>query len=73
MYLKHVPSGDLVEVIDLASLFDPCAAAVAGRVHAGEELQEPADFAKASLAFPSGEALPRCWLDAGYRAHLKRA
>lgn len=73
MYLKQVDSGDLVEVIDLPGLFDPCEETVAGRVHAGEELQDPADFSKTSLAFPSGEALPRCWLDPGYRANLKRA
>ena len=28
------------EVIDLPGLFDPCEETVAGRVHAGEELQE---------------------------------
>lgn len=73
MYLKQMRSGDLVEVMDLAALFDPCAVAVRGRIHAGEELQDPTDFAKTELAFPSGEALPRCWLDADYRAHLRIA
>jgi hypothetical protein len=38
-----------------------------GRFHAGEELQEPERFAKADLSFPSGEPLPRCWLDPGYQ------
>jgi hypothetical protein len=37
------------------------------RLHAGEELQDSEAFAKAELLFPSGEALPRCWVDAGYR------
>lgn len=73
MYLKHVPSGDFVEVMGLSALFDPCEAVIEGRIHAGEELQEPAEFNKASLVFPSGEGLPRCWTDAGYRARLKRA
>lgn len=68
MYLKHMPSGDLVEILDLPDLFDPFQDNVQGRIHAGEELQDPAVFAKADLIFPSGEALPRCWRDAGYRS-----
>jgi hypothetical protein len=67
MYLKHVPSGDLVEVLDLGLLFDPSKAEIRGRFHAGEELQEPADFSKSELVFPSGEQLPRCWLDLHYK------
>lgn len=73
MYLRHLQSGDLVEIIDISEAFDPCAAEVHGRIHAGEELQEPAAFAKTGLAFPSGEALPRCWLDREYREKLKIA
>ncbi|MFA7095687.1 MAG: acetyltransferase [Gammaproteobacteria bacterium] len=68
MYLRHKPSGDLVEVMDLAALFDPNKDAIVGRFHAGEELQDPAPFAKSDLIFPSGEALPRCWLDVHYRS-----
>jgi hypothetical protein len=67
MYLKHRPSGDLVEVLDLAMLFDPFRAEISGRLHAGEELQDPATFGKAELIFPSGEPLPRCWVDPRYR------
>lgn len=73
MYLKQMRSGDLVEVIDLPALFDPCAVSIRGRLHAGEELQDPAEFAKSDLVFPSGESLPRCWLDPDYRAQLKIA
>lgn len=73
MYLKHRPSGDLVEVLDLGRLFDPFVSEVPGRFHAGEEMQEPASFGKADLAFPSGEPLPRCWVDSRYKAHLRRA
>jgi hypothetical protein len=68
MYLRHKGSNDLVEILDLGALFDPFQAAVSGRFHAGEELQDPAGFSKAELAFPSGEALPRCWVDPGYRS-----
>ena len=44
---------------------------VMGRFHAGEELQEEERFAKADLNFPSGEPLPRCWLDPAYQLHQK--
>lgn len=67
MYLKHQPTGDLVEVLDIASLIDPYRTKLAGRFHSGEELQDPANFAKAELIFPSGEPLPRCWIDPTYR------
>ncbi|OGI44208.1 MAG: acetyltransferase [Candidatus Muproteobacteria bacterium RIFCSPHIGHO2_01_FULL_65_16] len=66
MYLKHKKSGDLVEVLDLDALFDPFKSDIRGRFHAGEELPEPAGFRKAELIFPSGEKLPRCWVDAHY-------
>jgi len=67
MYLKHQPSGDLVEVVDTVALFDPLRDRLEGRLHAGEELQEVEVFAKAELIFPSGETLPRCWTDGNYR------
>jgi hypothetical protein len=57
----------LVEILDLRQLADPFASVVAGRIHGGEELQDPHHFAKAELRFPSGESLPRCWLDPLYR------
>jgi len=68
MFLKERNSQDLVEVLDTDALFDPCKAALTGRLHAGEELQEPETFAKANLLFPSDEPLPRCWLDPNYRS-----
>ena len=58
----------MVEVLDIAALIDPNKPQVAGRYHAGEEMQDPAYFDKAALQFPSGEALPRCWLDSSYRS-----
>ncbi len=67
MYLKHKSSGDLVEVLNLEALFDPCRSIIQGRLHAEEELQDPAPFTKAELLFPSGENLPHCWLDVHYR------
>jgi len=67
MFLKDKSTGDLVEVLDMAAMADPCRTELEGCYHAGEELQDPARFAKDQLAFPSGEALPRCWTDVGYR------
>lgn len=67
MYLKEHRSGDLVEILDISALFDPCAATVSGRFHAGEELQDPQDFAKADLIFPSDETLPICWTAPHYK------
>lgn len=33
---------------------------------AAEELQDPGPLHKGELFFPSGEALPRCWIDPHY-------
>jgi hypothetical protein len=68
MFLQHKANADLLEVLDLEALFDPSAAQVRARFHAGEEMPEADDYAKADLLFPSGESLPRCWLDANYKA-----
>jgi len=68
VYLKHKTSGSMVEILDVASLCDPCREVVPGRYHAGEELQDPMNFSKQELTFPSGEALPRCWIDPHYKS-----
>ena len=68
MFLKDKNSGDLVEILDLGGLIDPNLAQVSGRFHAGEEMQDKQSFSKTALQFPSGEDLPRCWLDANYKA-----
>ena len=69
MFLKiqHDDNASLLEVLDLKQLFDPFASEVLGQIHAGEELQDPQAVAKASLLFPSGEALPLCWVDPHYK------
>lgn len=68
MFLRHTQTGDLVEVLDLSVMVDPCQDSLSGRLHAGEEMQDAAEFRKSELAFPSGESLPRCWVDPGYRS-----
>ncbi len=67
MFLKNSSNNDLVEILSLDDLFDPFCGQVVGRYQHGEERQDPEKFAKSELVFPSGEALPRCWLDAHYR------
>jgi hypothetical protein len=67
MFLKNTNNGDLAQVIELDRLTDPNSATVTVRYHAGEEVGDPVNAVKVELASPSGEALPKCWLDAHYR------
>ncbi len=67
MFLKQKESGHLVEVLSLTDLFDPYKPGLVGRFNIGEEMPEPMTFQKSELIFPSGEALPRCWVDVHYR------
>ena len=69
MFLKiqHDDDSSLLEILDLRALFDPFCAGVKGRIHGGEEIQDPETYEKSSLSFPSGEALPRCWVDPAYQ------
>lgn len=69
MFLKHVPSGDLVEVIDLPDVINPYSTTIRARAYQGETIQRPENFLKTELAFPSGEPLPLCWVDGHYREH----
>lgn len=71
LLIKRNEDSSLVEILDLKQLCDPFSASVLGRVHAGEELQDSQFHDKAELIFPSGEALPRCWLDADYQHSLE--
>ena len=67
MLLKLKEGNHLMAVDDIESLINPCEQTVVGRLHWGEEEQDPETFAKDDLCFPSGEELPRCWRDAHYR------
>jgi hypothetical protein len=67
MFLMDRSKHDLVEILSINDLFDPFCDHVVGRYQHGEERQDPEKFTKSELVFPSGEALPRCWLDAHYR------
>jgi hypothetical protein len=67
MFLQSKEQGVLVEVLDVKELIDPSTSEIQGRIQSGQEEQDPEAFAKEGLVFPSGEALPRCWLDADYQ------
>lgn len=67
MFLRETRSGDLVEVLDLEQLSNPFRDKVKVQYQHGEDLLEPELMAKSTLNFPSGEALPQCWLDGHYR------
>ncbi|TAE59016.1 MAG: acetyltransferase [Nostocales cyanobacterium] len=68
MFLQLKDSGDLIKIIDLQELIDPNSDIIHGQDQEGEEEQDIDIYEKESLVFPSGEKLPRCWLDANYRS-----
>ncbi len=67
MFLKDKQTDDLIEILDIEALFNPNKSSVSGQAQAGQEEQEPASFEKENLKFPSGELLPRCWMDENYQ------
>jgi len=67
MLLQIKDSGELVKILEIEELLDPNTDVVRGQDQEGQEEQEPDTFKKENLVFPSGEGLPRCWLDADYR------
>jgi hypothetical protein len=67
MLLQKKDNGTLVEIVDIQEIISPNQSEVMGRVQAGEEEQDPERIQKQSLIFPSGESLPRCWMDADYQ------
>ena len=72
MFLKQKSSGYLVELVSLDNMYDPCRDKVTGKVHAGEEMQDPETFLKSDLIFPSGESLPLCWLNPKYQEIINK-
>jgi hypothetical protein len=69
MFLQNKQSGVLIEVLDVKALIDPLEGAIPGRIQEGQEEQDPEKFTKTELVFPSGENLPRCWMDVNYRTN----
>jgi hypothetical protein len=56
-----------VKIVDIQELLDPTIKTVHAQEQEGQEEQETDIYQKVELVFPSGEKLPRCWLDAHYR------
>jgi hypothetical protein len=71
MFLQNKETGVLVEILDTKALIDPLKSKITGQVQAGEEEQDPEGISKQNLIFPSGESLPRCWIDADYQTNGK--
>lgn len=67
MLLQIKNTKDLVKVNDIQELIDPHIDIIHGQDQEGQEEQDEDTFKKENLVFPSGESLPRCWLDANYR------
>lgn len=67
MLLQKKENGTLVEILNIQEVISPNQTEVMGRVQAGEEEQDPEPIQKQNLIFPSGESLPRCWIDAEYQ------
>ncbi|HYW20227.1 MAG TPA: acetyltransferase [Nodularia sp. (in: cyanobacteria)] len=67
MFLQIKDSGDMIKVLDFQELIDPNNNIIHAQDQLGQEEQEPDTYKKQNLVFPSGESLPRCWVDANYR------
>lgn len=67
MILQAKDSGSMVEVLDVKELINPATEEIKGQDQLGQEEQDPTSYKKTNLIFPSGEELPRCWVDANYR------
>jgi hypothetical protein len=70
MFLTDKGTGALVKVQDAEVLVNPSKSTITGRIQSGEEEQDPEQFSKDALLFPSGESLPMCWKDPNYRDQL---
>ncbi|MGF1673955.1 MAG: acetyltransferase [Rivularia sp. (in: cyanobacteria)] len=67
MFLQLKNDGKLIKVTDVQQLINPNADSIEAKQQQGEEEQPSESFKKEKLVFPSGESLPRCWIDADYR------
>jgi hypothetical protein len=70
MLMQNKQNGTLIEILDVAALVNPVENKILVSGQNGEEEQPPEKISKEEIVFPSGENLPRCWVDANYRASL---
>ena len=67
MLLKDKQTGTLLKILDTDVLIDPTKPMVTGRDQSGQEEQDPEEYPKETLVFPSDENLPQCWMDPDYQ------
>ncbi len=67
MLLHNKKNNSLVKINDFEALINPAKDEVVAQSQSGQEEQDPEPMQKQNLIFPSGENLPRCWVDADYR------
>ncbi len=67
MFVQQKTTKSLIEVLTIQDLYDPFCLEIMGQSHSGEELQDATSYLKSELVFPSGEELPRCWVNPHYR------
>ncbi|MCX7596651.1 MAG: acetyltransferase [Fischerella sp.] len=67
MLLQIKDTGELIKIQDVQELIDPSIDSIRAKEQQGEEEQALESYKKENLVFPSGENLPRCWMDANYR------
>ncbi|MEO0540711.1 MAG: acetyltransferase [Cyanobacteria bacterium P01_A01_bin.105] len=67
MFLKRKRDGGMIKVADTEPLFNPMTPEIEGNLQGGQAAQPVEKFDKSELRFPSGEALPQCWIDANYQ------
>lgn len=68
MLLKNKQNDGLIEISGLDELIDPFKDKVTGQLQGGQNEQPSETFNKQDLIFPSGESLPRCWIDSNYKS-----
>jgi hypothetical protein len=67
MLLQLKDNGEMVKINNIQELIDPNQDVVHAQEQEGQEEQQTDSYKKDNLVFPSGENLPRCWIDANYR------
>ncbi|MBL4827814.1 MAG: acetyltransferase [Spongiibacteraceae bacterium] len=67
MFLKERENGHLLAIVNINDLFNPYMKTLSCRGQYGEEEQDPENYPKKDLLFPSDEELPKCWLEPDYR------
>ncbi|MEB3182510.1 MAG: acetyltransferase [Nostocaceae cyanobacterium] len=67
MLMQDKTTGVLVKILDVEELINPNKNDISGQSQSGQEEQQPESFNKENLIFPSGEQLPRCWIDVDYK------